>query len=240
MVKASEKPSGATREAARLPGADHLPLIGLVGGIASGKSVVARQLRELGAALLDADRAGHDVLLLPEVETAARQRWGETIFGDDGHVDRARLARIVFDPSPRGSTEREYLERLTHPRIGQMIRLQAARFGQDPGTQALVLDAPVMMESGWDSICDHVLFVDARSAIRAERARARGWSDEEFRTREGVQASLDRKRARADVVIDNSGSLESARTQVEQFWRRITATAPVGAQKPAAHAANDL
>ena len=77
-------------------------ILGLLGGVASGKSLVARQLGELGAVVLDANRAGHEALRLPSVEAAARRRRGDAIFGPDGHIDRARLASIVFAPPPRG------------------------------------------------------------------------------------------------------------------------------------------
>ena len=77
-------------------------ILGLTGGVASGKSLVAGLLAERGAVVLDADRAGHEALRLPHVEQAIRRRFGAGVFGPDGHVDRARLARIVFDPSPEG------------------------------------------------------------------------------------------------------------------------------------------
>lgn len=208
---------GAT--ATRLPGAERLPVIGLLGGIASGKSVVAAMLCELGAGHLDADRAGHDVLRLPEVESAARDRWGEEIFGPDGHIDRARLGAKVFAPSPEGTAERRFLEELTHPRIGQLLIEQAVDYARDPDVRALVMDAPVMMEAGWEHVCDRLVYVDAPREVRLSRALKRGWSKEDFSAREEAQTSPDLKKARADVIIDNSGSLESTRAQVERFWR---------------------
>ncbi len=226
MVKASEKPSAQDSLAPRLSGAEHLPLIGLVGGVASGKSLVARQLCECGAALLDADSAGHEVLRLPEVVQAAHQRWGNKVFGPDGQIDRAALARVVFEPGPRGSEEREFLEQLTHPCIGRLISRQAAELTRSESVAALVLDAPVMMESGWDHICDRVVFVDTPREVRLARVLARGWSEQDFAAREDVQKSLDAKRARADVVIDNSGSSESTRAQVERFWHSLIGEFP--------------
>ena len=79
-----------------------MKILGLLGGVASGKSLVSRQLAELGAVVLDADRAGHEALRLPSVEEAARRRWGDAVFGPDGHIDRSRLAKIVFAPPPDG------------------------------------------------------------------------------------------------------------------------------------------
>jgi hypothetical protein len=93
-----------------------MQIIGITGGVACGKSMVTQQLASLGAGVLDADRAGHEVLRLPHVEAAARKRWGDAIFGPDGHIDRARLARIVFAAGPEAKRERNYLEQLTRPK----------------------------------------------------------------------------------------------------------------------------
>jgi dephospho-CoA kinase len=194
-----------------------LSVIGLVGGIASGKSLVAGQLVELGAGLLDADRAGHEVLELPEVEAAARDRWGDRVFGPDGRIDRGQLAEIVFSPPPEGPPEREFLEKLTHPRIAERICRQA-RQAADSGVRAVVLDAPLIFESGWDKLCTKVVYVDAPRRARLSRAIARGWTEEGFAAREAVQLPLDTKRRRADLVIDNSGSPEQTRVQLERFW----------------------
>ena len=110
-----------------------MKILGILGGVASGKSTVARQFAQLGAAVLDADRAGHEVLRLPEIEAAARRRWGEEAFGPDGRIDRQRLACIVFAPGPKGRREREFLEQLTHPEIARAIRRQAERNGRRRG-----------------------------------------------------------------------------------------------------------
>ena len=195
-------------------------VIGILGGVAGGKSMVARQLERLGAGVLDADRAGHEVLRRPDVEAAARRRWGEEIFGPDGRIDRGRLAQIVFADSSGGSRERKYLEQLTHPQIGRLLQQQARRMAAD-GTTAAVLDAPLLLEAGWDRFCDTLLFVDAPRRRRLDRALARGWSEEDFVVREGVQESLDSKRTRADVVVDNSGSPEQTLAQVERFWHSL-------------------
>jgi len=195
-------------------------LIGILGGVASGKSTVAGYLAELGAGLLDADRAGHEVLRLPQVEAAARQRWGEAIFADDQHIDRSRLARIVFAPSPGGPPERRFLEQLTHPLIRQRLAEKARQLAAQ-GVPAAVLDVPLLLEVGWNDLCNHLVFVDAPAEVRRARARGRGWSDGEFAAREGAQADLENKRTSADAVIDNSGLPRQTRRQVEDFWRRL-------------------
>ena len=195
-------------------------VIGILGGVASGKSLIAAQLAQLGAGVLDADRAGHEVLRLPEIETAARARWGAGIFGPDGRIDRARLARVVFAPGPEAERERTFLEQRTHPEIGRRLGAQAERLAAS-GAVAAVLDAPLLLEAGWDRFCDKVVFVDAPPQVRLARALARGWSEEDFAAREAVQESLDVKRKRADVVIDGSGSPERVQAHVERFWHSL-------------------
>jgi dephospho-CoA kinase len=195
-------------------------IIGLLGGIASGKSLVAEQLRQLGAALLDGDRAGHEVLRLTEVKECIRAHWGAGVFAADGEVDRKALGRIVFDPSPNGARELQYLESITHPRIGERLRRRAADLAA-AGTTVAVLDAPVMLKAGWDAFCDHVVFIEAPQEVRCARALARGWRQEDFAARESAQEPLELKRARADFVIDNSGTPEETRAQVEALWRSV-------------------
>ncbi len=89
-----------------------MKIIGLLGGVASGKSMVAEQLARCGAVVLNADNIGHEVLRQPKIEAAARKRWGEGVFGRDGRIDRNRLAEIVFASPPDGPRERAYLERV--------------------------------------------------------------------------------------------------------------------------------
>lgn len=192
--------------------------IGVIGGVASGKSLVTRLLAELGAGVFDADRVGHEVLRTKEIEEAVRQRWGPDVFGPDGHVDRSRLAAVVFAGDPAASLERKQLEQLLHPEIGRRLASDAERMAAE-GLPAAVLDAPLLVEAGWKRYCDWLVFVDAPRHLRLARARARGWSETEFAAREGVQDSLDLKRKHADVIVDNSGSPDRARAQVEQFWR---------------------
>ncbi len=195
-----------------------IPLVGIVGGIASGKSMIAEQFARQGAAVVSADRLAHEVLRSDEVKCEARKRWGDAIFTADGEVDRAALAKIVFAPPPDGPRERKALEQLTHPRIGRLARERVEKLQRDARARAIVLDVPLMSESGWDRLCDKIVFVDAPRELRLARAKARGWSEEDFGRREAAQDSLDSKRKLADVVIDNSGSEESARIQIEHFW----------------------
>ncbi len=193
--------------------------LGLLGGVASGKSLVSRQLAAMGALILNADRAGHEALRMPEIEAAARERWDDAIFDGDGHIDRSQLAKIVFAPPPNGPRERKYLETLTHPEIGRRLAAQVEE-GKDLAP-LIVVDAALLFEAGWDKLCDCTVFVDAPRAARLARALQRGWTEEDFTAREGAQDSLDSKRARAGWIIDNSGSVEDTEAQVKRLWQSL-------------------
>jgi len=194
-----------------------MKVIGLLGGVASGKTFVARALAELGAGVLDADGVGHEVLRTPEVEEIVRKHWGEGVFGPDGHVDRKRLAGVVFGDSPLAVESRKRLERILHPEIERRLRREAERMAAS-GLPAAVLDAPLLSEAGWVGQCDLLVYVDAPRPLRLARAQQRGWNEKDFAAREGVQESLDSKRRLADWVIDTSRSPEDTRAQVERFW----------------------
>lgn len=193
-------------------------LVGLVGGVASGKSLVGQEFERLGALVLDADRAAHAVLLEPEVEHAARQRWGLEILTPEGRIDRRRLAARVFGSEPEASRERAFLEELVHPRIARRLAEEVLAAGS--GYRVAILDAPVLMEAGWDRLCDCVVFVAAPEALRRRRAQQRGWRPEDFAIREAAQKTITEKRSRADDEIDNSGSIEATRAQVGALWQR--------------------
>ena len=116
-----------------------MKLIGLLGGVASGKSMVAEMFRRLGAEVLDADRVGHEVLRMPAVRAAVGGRWGKDVIGPDGEVNRPALAKIVFAPPPDGPRELAELERITHPEIRRRLQAKSAELGSpgapngDPG-----------------------------------------------------------------------------------------------------------
>lgn len=198
--------------------------IGIAGGIASGKTLIAEQFAHAGAAVVSADALAHEVLEYDEVKRLARERWGDAIFSADGRVDHAALARIVFAPPPDGPRERKYLEQLIHPEVGRLVQKRLEALEQEGTATAIVLDVPLLFESGWGKLCDKIVYVEAPREQRLSRALARGWTQEDFQQREAVQDSLETKREQADLVIDNSGSPQQARAQVDAFCHRLFET----------------
>ncbi len=200
-------------------GARASTVIGLLGGVGSGKSTVARLLAARGARVLDADRIGRDILVSRPVRAAVRRIWGPGAIGRDGRPDRAALARIVFGDA----AALRRLNRLIHPRVRARIRREVARRRRD--RRPLVLDVPLLLETPLRRLCTVILFVDAPARVRSRRtARTRGWTPGEFARRERHQAALARKRRAADVVIDNGGTRAATRRQVAAFWRTLQKT----------------
>ena len=196
--------------------------LGLVGGIASGKSLVAEYLRDLGAVVLDGDRAGHAVLREPEVIAALKARWGDGILDAKGQISRREVAKIVFASGKQD--EKEFLEQLTHPRIQMRLQQELARAQAAlPPPRAVVIDAALLFEAGWDRLCEKIIFVDTPRDLRLERAVSRGWSAEQFSAREAAQWPPEEKRSRADVVIRNVRTLESLREVVRLTWQDLLA-----------------
>ena len=193
-----------------------LPVIGLTGGIGSGKSRVAAMLRELGCVVSDADAVAKAMLDEDSVRTVIASWWGNDVFDETGHVDRAKVADHVFaDPE-----ELQRLEALLHPMVE---RMRAAEFDAAPeGTIALVIDAPLLLEAGLDEQCDVVLFVDTPAEVRQKRlVENRGWTVEEIDRREAQQMSLDAKRSRAHHVLKNHGGIDDLQSQVERILETI-------------------
>jgi dephospho-CoA kinase len=195
-------------------------VIGLAGGVASGKSLAADHLRRLGAVVLDGDRAGHRVLQERDVIAALREAFGDGVLHGDGSINRRAVARMVFEDSPAGRERLKTLEQITHPRIGERLRAEIDHCRRQRAP-AVVLDAALMFKAGWDEACDRVIFVDTPREVRLQRSLQRGWSEADFAAREAAQLPVEEKRRRSDVVWDNSGSPEELQRQVEGFWESL-------------------
>ncbi|HED65654.1 MAG TPA: dephospho-CoA kinase [Planctomycetes bacterium] len=189
-------------------------VLGVVGGIASGKSYVARALAGTDGMLIDADRIAHEVLASPEGAAFCRERFGERrpdVLGPDSLPSRQVLAELCFDPRD-GEANRRALEGWIHPRVRERIRASSSA-ARRAGLRVLVLDVPLLLENnsqhGLADACDRIVFVDADEQVRDARARAtRGWTAGELARREAAQLPLAEKRRRADHVLSNHGTLE--------------------------------
>jgi dephospho-CoA kinase len=200
-----------------------IPVIGLIGGIGSGKSSVAALMAERGAHVLDADAIGHAILDQKPAREAVARRFGPEVLNDADppSVDRAALAALVFD-RPAGLRD---LERILHPRMRLTFEKAIARTLRRREAQAIVLDAAVLLEAGWDDLCDVVWFVDAPRAARLKRvAASRGWTPETLDARESAQWPLEKKKAAATAVLRNAGTLDQLAEQVDRLWADLRRT----------------
>ena len=202
------------------------PVIGIVGGIGSGKSEVARAFAALGCEVCTSDDLARRVLAEPEVVAqistiVSTSPESTSIISADGSIDRARLARAIF----ASSEVRHQVERVMHPRIEALRRAQFA--AAPASTIGFIIDAPLLLEVGLERECDAVVFVDAPQATRLARvSRARGWSAEELARRESAQLSLDEKRRRATDIVLNNASTEELSANVARILAVIRRRGP--------------
>lgn len=241
-------------------------VVGLLGGIGSGKSAAAQAFADRGARVINADALGHEALRQPAVRDAVVARWGEGVLEErpvgkrdpstadtavardnqnrhastadtavardnqevprlcqpcseapeQRHIDRRKLAAIVFQ---QDGARRE-LEALTHPHIRRRAEEEVARARREQAP-LVVVDAAVLLEAGWHTVCDKLVYVEAPPEVRLARVTGkRGWSRADWEAREQAQLPLTRKYARADHVLDNSSTLEHLNRQVDDLMCR--------------------
>lgn len=177
------------------------PVIGIVGGIGSGKSAVAQVFADLGCVVSDSDESVREIMRDRMVIDQLVEWWGRKILNTDGMIDRGRVAHIVFDQP----FERRKLEGLIHPLVHRRRRAMIAQAVAD-GVFGVIIDAPLLFEAGVDSECDAIVFVDTPREIRLARVSAtRGWDAQELDKREKAQLGLEHKRKRSDYIVANTG-----------------------------------
>lgn len=200
-------------------------MIGLTGGIGSGKSTVSRFLAELGATVLDADKIGHEVLQQDaDVRRQVTAAFGGQILGPDGQVDRARLGKVVFGSA--GALAR--LNGIMHPRIHDMVQARLAEYRRR-GVEVVVVEAPLLVEAGWTSLVDEVWATAAPEATVLRRLEGRAeLSGPEARARVRSQLSGKERAKHADVVIDTDCSLDELRAKVKDLWQKVRAAGAEG------------
>jgi dephospho-CoA kinase len=189
-------------------------VIGLTGGIAAGKSTISEALAESGAAVIDADKVGHEAYL-PGTEThqALVAAFGDKILADEGQIDRRKLGAIVFaDPA-----QRERLQDIVWPRMKEMMRGRLKELAAKD-TQVAVIEAAVLLEAGWQDLVDEIWVVQVPESVATQRLMTRnGFSAEDAQARIRAQLSNEERARQASVVIDNTGTIEDAKTRVSSL-----------------------
>ncbi len=194
------------------------PIIGIVGGIGSGKSFVADLFGELGCLVIKSDDQVYQAYRLPEVKQTLREWWGEAVFDALGEVDRRAVAERVFVDAK----QRQRLEKLIHPIVTQLRDRLMRKYADDAQVKAYTWDTPLLYEVGLDRACDAVVFVEAPREARLERVlKQRGWDSGELDRREKSQMALDKKRELAQYRVVNTADAASTRRQVEAVLSRV-------------------
>ena len=201
-------------------------VIGLAGGIGTGKSEVARILGELGAVVLEADQMGHRVYL-PGTDGFREvvEAFGEDVVGENGEIDRRALGGKVF-----GNPEAmEKLNGIAWPKIKQMLA-DGIKENQDAGAQVVVMDAAIMIEAGWTDLSDEVWVTSAPIEQVIQRVQARNnLPEEQIRARIDSQMSTEERVKHADAVVENDGDLDALRNKVKEMWQnRLVSKGLVG------------
>jgi len=198
-----------------------IPTIGVIGGIGSGKSLVAEAMQNFGGYLISADRLGHEALQQADIKAKLVERWGNEILDERREADRKKMGRIVF----ADATELRALEALVFPYIEKRIAEEMARARARPDVKFIILDAAIMLETSWHRQCDKIVFVDAPWELRLARLKEkRGWNEREVQRRESAQMPLQEKKRRADATIVNDAEPQKVSRQVQvtlEQWKVI-------------------
>jgi len=195
------------------------PLIGIVGGIASGKSTVAAEFGKLGCAVIDADAIAHAALGMAAVREEIVERFGAGLLNASGRVDRQKLARIVFADKEKLAT----LNGIIHPHVFRRTEELLKRYASDDAVKAVVLDMPLLIEVGWAERCDRIVFVQCDASHRQTRTKGmRTLAEEDIKIRENFQISLDTKATLADNTIDNNSDFSMLVRQIQFIFSDIT------------------
>lgn len=198
-------------------------VIGLTGGIGSGKSTVAQHLKELGAVIVDADKVGHETYL---PETPAWKdliaTWGTNLLLPNREIDRKKLGAIVFSDPKNLQT----LNGIVHPRLRELL-LKKIEENRALGTKVLVIEAAILIEASWQNVVDEVWVAHAPEDVVIKRIMARNnWGEEQIRARIRSQMTNDERAKHANVMLDTNCTLEEVRAKVKHLWdERLTGKA---------------
>jgi len=194
------------------------PIIGILGGVGSGKSAAAAELAKLGCAVIDADEIAHKLLEKNAIKKKILDYFGKAILNSEGKLSRRKLGKIVFAEADKLTK----LNRIIHPAVLKRVRELIGKAKGKKRVKAIVLDMPLLAEVGWAKRCDKLIFVKCKEKIRAKRAKKMGVFDKKgIKIRENFQISLDKKEAIADNVVDNNSGFPALAGQVTDIFSCI-------------------
>ncbi|MBN2512465.1 MAG: dephospho-CoA kinase [Sedimentisphaerales bacterium] len=194
------------------------PVIGILGGIGSGKSSVAGAFSRLGCAVVDADKMALEMLVDGDVVRQIVDIFGPDITVPAGEIDRKKLADRVFSNPELLKT----LNGIIHPRVLKQTEALLIKYQADDAIPAIVLDVPLLMETGWHNRCDVLVFVESDLAVRQTRVHQKGRFDaDQIKKRENFQISLDKKRENAQYIVKNNSDLSDLAEQVARIYSAV-------------------
>jgi len=194
------------------------PIVGILGGVGSGKSTVAAEFVKLGCKVVDADKIAHDLLEKKAVGEKTIDLFGEIVLDSTGKIDSKKLADIVFADADKLSS----LNKIIHPLVLGRAEELIKQYNSQNEVKAIVLDMPLLVEVGWAKRCDKLIFVDCKRQLRVDRAKKMGVFDEnQLKIRENFQISLDNKVAIADNTVDNNSDFSALARQVTDIFSYI-------------------
>jgi dephospho-CoA kinase len=193
------------------------PIIGILGGIASGKSTVAAEFAKLGCKVIDADKIAHEVIEQKNIKKKIVDIFGGDVLNSASEVDRKKLAGVVFFNTEKLSL----LNNIVHPLVIAQVEQLIEQYNRRNQVRAIVLDMPLLAEIGWTERCDRLIFVDCSEKIRLKRAKKMGFNKNQIKIRENFQISLDNKKKLADNTIENNSGFSALVRQVADIFSEI-------------------
>ena len=193
------------------------PIIGILGGIGSGKSTAAAEFAKLGCKVIDADKIAHELLEEPSVKEKVVGLFSRSILNPEGKIVREKLAEVVFTDADKLSSINEII----HPIVLQRAEKLIKKYNSQKQVKAIILDMPLLVEVGWDKRCNKLIFVNCDQKLRLDRAKKLGFDKNRVKIRENFQISLDNKANLADNTIENNSDFSVLAKQVVNIFSYI-------------------
>lgn len=193
------------------------PIIGILGGICSGKSTVAAEFAKVNCKVIDADKIAHELLEKKDVKEKIVQLFGGLILDSKGRIDHKKLASKLFSDAYKLSS----LNSIIHPIVLKRAEELIKQYNRQSQVKAIILDMPLLVEVGWAKRCDSIIFVYCEEKIRLERAKKMGIEEKEIKIRGNFQISLDNKVSLADNIINNNSDFPVLVRQIEKIFSKI-------------------